>query len=496
MTAPSTDRDVRTTRVFAARIWRPDRTSLAPPATVTAAVVTGLVAGVTVRAGQPGVAYPLIGMAVVATVLSSGRTRSTRGPLLAAALVVALLAVAAVRGAGWLIALCVIAGWTVGSVALLGVRTWTGVALAPLAVAVTPGRVAGWLRRGRRRRRRVGGVPAGRILGVALVSGGLLVVFGWLFAGADPEFARLLGGAVPTVPTDELTAGIVIGLGVVAVSLSAAYLWRRPIRFDALAPAAGRPIACWEWAVPLIALDLLFAGFVAVQARVMFAGDGHVLTTPGLTYADHARQGFWQLCAVTALTLLVVAVAIRKVDLAARRDRAFARVLLGVLCLLALVVVASALHRMALYENAFGYTRLRLAVWAVELWFGAVFVIALVAGIRMRGQLLPRVVLGSAAVALLAFAAVNPDGHIADRNIDRYQRTGAIDVTYLRGLSVDAVPALDRLPEPLRSCALLGTSTSPDPWYRFNAARDRAREILGARPVDRDVVCAGATAVR
>lgn len=153
------------------------------------------------------------------------------------------------------------------------------------------------------------------------------------------------------------------------------------------------------------------------------------------------------------------------------------------------MVVSSALHRMSLYQNAFGFTRLRLGVSVVELWLGAVFVLLLVAGIRMRGRLLPRVVLASGVVALLAFAALNPDGYVADRNVDRYDRTGAIDVGYLRGLSVDAVPALDRLPEPVRSCALAGSSVPADAWHELNLGRVRAREILRERPVERDAVC-------
>lgn len=67
---------------------------------------------------------------------------------------------------------------------------------------------------------------------------------------------------------------------------------------------------------------MLFLGFVAVQLRVLFGGDRHVLTTDDLTYAEYARQGFWQLLAVTGLTLLVIAVALRK---AARRRRSTAR---------------------------------------------------------------------------------------------------------------------------------------------------------------------------
>ncbi len=51
-------------------------------------------------------------------------------------------------------------------------------------------------------------------------------------------------------------------------------------------------------------------------------------------------------------------------------DRLWLRGALGLLCVLTLVVVVSALHRMSLYQQAYGYTRLRLLVDAFEGWLG------------------------------------------------------------------------------------------------------------------------------
>ena len=121
MTALTTDTAAKTgptsrTSRWGVQVWRRDRTSIAPTATVTAAAVAGLLAALTLRAGTPSVAYPLAGFAVVGTVAAAGRPRPTRGHLVAAVTVLALLSVAAIRGAGWLVTLCVIAGWTVGSV--------------------------------------------------------------------------------------------------------------------------------------------------------------------------------------------------------------------------------------------------------------------------------------------------------------------------------------------------------------------------------------------
>ncbi|MDH6282031.1 DUF4153 domain-containing protein [Prescottella agglutinans] len=465
-------------------VWRPDRTSLAPRVTMASALGAGALAALTVQTAAASVAFVVTGLAVAATALTTVRPRPTPAQLAAVAGALALLAVAAVRGADWLVTLCVVASWALGSIALVGGWTWTGLAFGSLVLWFTPVRVAGWVRRGRARMRPGRGVKPGRAIAVAAVSVALVALFGSLFVSADPEFGRLFDQAVPDVRVSNPVGRVLLGCLVAVAALAAAYLRRRTPAFDVLAPEPGRPIARWEWAVPLALLNALFAGFVAVQVRVLFGGDRHVRDTDGLTYANYARQGFWQLAAVTVLTLAVVAVAVRKVDRRSVRDRALARVLLGLLCCLSLVVVASALHRMALYEREFGFTRLRLSVMATELWLGVVFVLLLGAGVRFAARWLPRAVLASAAIGLLGFAVLNPDGYIAARNVERYADTGKLDVDYLRGLSVDAVPALDRLPEPARSCALVGIDVGDAATgFEYNAARSRAQQILRERPV-------------
>jgi len=79
------------------------------------------------------------------------------------------------------------------------------------------------------------------------------------------------------------------------------------------------------------------------------------------------------------------------------------------------------------------------------------------------------------------------DAYIADRNVTRYEQSGRIDLNYVAALSPDAVPALDRLPDELRSCALArlapdlrGTS---EPWYDINLSRKRARDLVARSPI-------------
>jgi hypothetical protein len=55
-------------------------------------------------------------------------------------------------------------------------------------------------------------------------------------------------------------------------------------------------------------------------------------------------------------------------------------------------------------------------------------------------------------------------------------------VGYLAGLSADAVPALQQLPEPQRSCVLDALRPETEPWFAVNLARARAREVLRELP--------------
>jgi Domain of unknown function (DUF4153) len=105
------------------------------------------------------------------------------------------------------------------------------------------------------------------------------------------------------------------------------------------------------------------------------------------------------------------------------------------------VLLASAFLRMALYEEAYGYTHLRLFVHVFEVWLGALFGWLLVT-LWFR----PKQFAIGGFVAVLGFLAtlnlMNPDSTIADWNLLRYAATGKVDIYYLGALSEDAVPKL------------------------------------------------------
>src|SRR5438093_22333 len=115
-----------------------------------------------------------------------------------------------------------------------------------------------------------------------------------------------------------------------------------------------------EIGIALGLLDLLFFSFVVVQIRYLFGGAPLVGITPGLTYADYARSGFFELLAVAALVLPLLLVAHWLLHKQYSAHERLFRMLAGIQILLLFVIMASAVQRMRLYEMEYGLTQERL----------------------------------------------------------------------------------------------------------------------------------------
>jgi hypothetical protein len=470
----------------------PGRT--ASPSVIGAALVTGLVAAGFLGWDRVGMGWFVTGLVgAVAVTVVGWLGRSSENPASReeavwragwAVLGLALLAGGGLRASGWLWLLCVPTASLCGAFALAGGRRLRALLIAVVAVPIGAVRSLPWAARGLAVVRGRTTSSALRILAAVTVSLVLLLVFGALLAGADAVFSSVVERALPTVDGDVVARWVWNFVLLFFGTLAACFLASKPPSFDGQAESKPRrTLGRFEWGVPIGTLVVLFGGFVAIGAAASFGGDGYVQRTAGLTYAEYARQGFWQLLAVTVLTLVVLAIAARVARRETASDRLWIRVLLGLLALLTLVIVASAVHRMWLYEQTYGFTVLRLLVIVCEGWLGLVFVLVLVAGVRLRGAWLPRVAVASAALALVGLVAVNPDYLIAQQNVTRYESLHRIDLYYLESLSADAVPALDRLPTQLRECVLNDIAAQlrelgPDEPREWNLGRARARQVL------------------
>ncbi len=281
----------------------------------------------------------------------------------------------------------------------------------------------------------------------------LLVVFGGLFSSADAVFHDVV--------TDlfAIDFGSVLGhlaLFGVFTALTAGYLRGALLRAApsrSLTEGDSRlSLGIIPVATALGLVDLLFLMFVVIQLRYLFGGADLIATATGLTYAEYARRGFFELVTASGLVLPVLAGADWSVRHESHEHQRTFRQLAVVLLLLLAVVMASALARMRLYVGAFG---------------------ALVQGFAVLGGL----------------HLVNPDAFIVRTNLARPPAERSFDGWYAASLSADAVPwllqALPRLDRGAQCSVAAGlreqlTRLERDDWRSWNFARARARRLLQA----------------
>jgi hypothetical protein len=344
-----------------------------------------------------------------------------------------------------------------------------------------------WLRAGIRQ---VGSRASGRF-GVAAraaaVGLGVAFVLGALLASGDAAFEWLVTIFDVVSWAGHLAAIAVLVVPTALLALIAARA--EPEGLDAAANSSGRSFrveamaAMWATAATL----LVWCG---VQVAVVSGGARSVLAEQGLTAAEYARQGFFQLVTVAAISLAVVNIAHRlgRRHLTPEPAQRVPAVIVG-LTLGVLIVVA--FSRLGYYIGSFGLTMLRLSVATFLGWL-AVMTAASVArslGLHHERNWLPSAAVFSAAVFAVAFGLANPERRVAQVNLDRATVDQPADVGYLTSeLGPDAASTI----ADYRWSRLGGRPAEVTEWLCRNVDAESGSSPLGwnrSRSYDPDVAC-------
>lgn len=246
---------------------------------------------------------------------------------------------------------------------------------------------------------------------------------------------------------------------------------------------------------------LIYVLFFVSQWNYYVSAFTHTLPE-GLTYAQYAREGFFQLCIVSvfnAILLIILQTFMRRTP---GERGLLRRTYAGIISLFTLILIATALSKMILYIDAYGMTRSRvLATWMILL-LAVAFILSLIHVFCKKFPLAIGIFI-TCALFLLVLFLPNIDGMIADYNVDAYLSGDltSVDVDSLCDLDLAAVPALSRLEEHLqsreaideKSALLLEQTTaqldllaewsanSADSIFDFNLPLSRAKQILAER---------------
>jgi hypothetical protein len=211
---------------------------------------------------------------------------------------------------------------------------------------------------------------------------------------------------------------------------------RRP----ALAQRLPLRLGLAEISLSLGAVIVLFAIFVVLQLRWLFGGAGVVLATTGLTVAEYARRGFFELVTVAALVVPLILGTHAVIEDEKVRER-HRRLSIALIVLLA-AIMTSALLRMRLYVEYFGLTTDRLYATAFMIWLAIVFGAMALTVLRGWGRPFASMALLSGFVVLFTLNVANPDVLVARVNLARAPGTRTVDYEYLARLSGDATPTV------------------------------------------------------
>jgi hypothetical protein len=348
-------------------------------------------------------------------------------------------------------------------------------------------------------------LAAGRGAALALP---LLLVFGSLLMAADAGFDRLIGR---TFNLDLPLAASHLGLALVFAWLAAGVLRALVIptppavaadselgRLAASAEAPSKPhLGMVETATVLGLLDLLFLSFVVLQLPHFFGSYSDRVAPGTATFSAYARRGFFELCVVAGLVLpllMTVHWLIRGDD--PREERVFrfaAGAMVGLVC----VIILSALHRMRLYQSAYGLTELRVYTTAFMLWLTAVFGWFCWTVLRGRRERFAFGAVTAAVETIVLLHVASPDALIVRVNAAREQSAVRFDAFYAASLSGDAVPGLlrrlDAVPAdgrcPVARRLLNDWSGAKEDWRAWSVGRSRAVAAVRAHAAELRRMC-------
>lgn len=333
------------------------------------------------------------------------------------------------------------------------------------------------------------------ILRGILIALPVVAVFAVLLSAADQVFSDWIKNILDLEKIPEylfrlfyivIIAGFLVGIYLKAI---------HPAK-EAQKPSPNTPwmktfLGWTESGIVLAAVNLLFIVFVIIQVRYLFGGTANITET-GYTYAEYARKGFGELVAVAVLSIglyMLLTTITRTVTRFAKMGLTALSVLLMANLM---VILASSLQRIMLYEQAYGFSRLRTYTHVFIYWLAALIITLVVLELlRRRGHIALALVITAIGFGA-SLAILNVDGFIVNRNVQRAVAGEELDLAYLNTLSTDAVPALlanytdPNLPpeavHKLGAALACREKTTNDPgtqaWQSFNFSEARAYRLL------------------
>jgi len=288
-------------------------------------------------------------------------------------------------------------------------------------------------------------------------------IFASLLASADPIFADYVDAFIEIFKLENLPEYIFRGVYILILGylLTGIYIHAFTNQKEETLIGEDKPwvptfLGFTEAAIVLGSVDALFASFVGIQFRYFFGGQTNVKIN-GYTYAEYARRGFSELVAVAVFSLLLflgLSTISRREN--KKQKRTFSGLGIGLVVLVAVILV-SAFQRLRLYEDVYGFTRLRSYSHIFMIWLGILLAVVVLLEFLKKQRAFALASLFAGIGFVLTLNIINVDGLIIQQNVasaldghtlsvqddnGRIDDDEKLDAHYLQSLSTDSIPAL------------------------------------------------------
>ncbi len=230
--------------------------------------------------------------------------------------------------------------------------------------------------------RKLGIKKIGAVFGGLLLSVPILFVVLPLLASADDNFGRLVL-ELPEKISDDIWSFLVravFSLPVTAYLFGLGYgsIYKRKtdrIQREVVRKTGEGVRIVSDTAVntALMTVSACYGLFMALQAQYLFSAFAGIRPET-YTYAEYARKGFFELCLVAVVNLVVLLMANLFTKTKREKNR-WLRCLNLLLSVLTLLLISTAMSKMILYISAYGLTEKRITTMVFMAWLALVFVL-------------------------------------------------------------------------------------------------------------------------
>ena len=280
------------------------------------------------------------------------------------------------------------------------------------------------------------------LLGLACALPIILIVVPLLIA-SDDAFSGMMDkiGSAGAAPIFKSIFGISISIFVISYGFSLKNGSLKRVRPIKLSGIENIYVISFLSSISVCYLLYLFS-----QLAYFFSAFSGFLPGGKITYAEYARKGFFEMCAIAVINLILIFATLIFAKKTGGKMCGIIKAIATFISLFTLMIIATAISKMVLYINTYGMTVKRLTTSAFMVFLAIVF-LSVILRIFVKKINIMNTALAAAGCIVVLLGTFNVNSVCAKYNYESYvnKRLNTIDINAIYELGDEGVPYIVKL---------------------------------------------------